>query len=528
MLHETLEALKESGLLDSALNALRGTAYEAVDAQFNEEVLMKAVVAASDPEVTLTKVETSEGDAGCDIYEPGVGEAEAVIDYNCDGSIEATLQIVDKLAMSDIQLEKSHPLYQAVELKRQGLNNLSYQVVVDFNRQLGLYDPTSVQESAALADGTTFRLRDDGTFEIRGPDKKLLLTVDCDGDVTKYKSISMFDSKPCVGTACAEVPPPPPPVAAAEAVAEPAPIRVREQVYWCADDQGTIRAEEVMIFDSFEDAQRFMDNPENVSSEYQASRKCPYVWIANGEGSVQRVEFLRLSDGSEKLDLETIDQVSINDGKADYTRVGSYTIVNRDPIDHLTLPDGEKFEKYITGYAGTSDVRASDGMDYKIEKGETFLPSAPQEYVYDEATDRYVREDLETSATRTVNAWLREAEISAGEWEKIYDMRLPEAFGDSGTSISTRAKALMEAAAKDGVVLEKEDATELARIITAGQGKEAGFYMDERDFKRVEVQTSRGPMSLQVPARTPTGEMITLDEALFGTARSTSIMQRMF
>lgn len=523
MLHDTIELLRDSGLLDQALNALRGTATEAVDAVYQPSVspvYVEAAVAAADQLPSATPVSASTvSENACDIY-PNNVEAEAVISDVCDGSIQATMQVVEKLAADpSVQLEKSHPLYQAVQLKRDGLDNLSYQAVVDFNKQLGLYDPTSVKESAALMDGTTFTLRDDGTFVISDPKGNPLITVDCDGKISKFQSISMFDSKPCVGLACVKDPEPVVAAAAPAAIEEPViekPIRVREQVYWCADDYGNLRAEEVLIFDSVEDAERYMQNPGNIGSEYQEDRKCPYVWIANGEGSVQRVEFIRLSDGSEKLDLKTLDSVGINDGKADYTP--GARIQPRDPLKNLTLSDGEKFEKYITGYAGTSNVRADDGMGYGIEKGETYLPSAPQEYVRDPETGAYVREDLETSATRTVNLWLREAGISGSEWDKIYDMRLPEEFADSGASIDERAQALIKAAAAEGVALTKEDATELTRIMTAGQGERAGFY----------TPTERLPDAVKVSARRPDGAMLTLDEVLFDTARKTSIIQRSF
>ncbi|MEK7613318.1 MAG: hypothetical protein AAB439_00365 [Patescibacteria group bacterium] len=517
MLHEAYEFIQESGLLGNALGALREAAYEAVDNTYAPVMLEAAVMAADQtPEVTLASAAAASGDEVCDVYPENVEEAGAIISAKCDGGIPATRDIV-KEAMPTARLGEKHPLYQAIQLRREGLNNLSDQEIIKFNKYIGLYDPTSVEESAALADGTTFTLRDDGVFEIRDPEGNLILTVGCDGEVTKYQSISMFTSQPCEGLTCVKVPES---VAAAAPVTveEPViekPIRVQEQVYWCADDEGTIRAEEVRRFESVEDARKYVSNPDNVDG-YQTGRKCPYFWIANGDGNAQRIEFERLKDGTIDLKEETLTEIGINDGKPNYT--SGTRIQSFDPLKNLALPDGEKFEKYFTGYAGTSNVRADDGMGYGIEKGEMYMPSAPQEFVYDEKTNTYVREDLETSTTRTVNLWLREAGISSGEWNEVYDMRLPAEFADSGTSIKERAQALIESAATEGVVLSQEDATELSRIITAGQGKDAGFY----------TPTERFPDAIKTSARGADGSMRTLDEVLFDTARKTSVIQRSF
>lgn len=374
----------------------------------------------------------------------------------------------------------------------------------------GMYDPDELhndphwRESASILKGDCFEKLSDGTIRVTR-DGEVIVLVDKNGNVVdrfgNTPSELMIDAEKCEFDDYQEEPVAAPAPAFTEQAMIENPYDAEVQtVVLCNVQNQCFTFGNMLSFDSVEEAKVFMSDPDRAEW-YRKSIKAlgypgsPFVIISDGEGSAQCLPMR-----GDKLVTDKIFalQLKTPDGKL---------------LGHM--PDGEIFDQYFRGNIGTDGPRSAKGLEFEFTEGETLFPSTPQKLIMNPETGLYEYEPFETSVINTMNGWLTDAGIDRGEWELLKSMSLPVEFADPTANVAERTMALVREARKAGVTLDTASAERLTRIITEGQGVDAGLHFDEL-FKKAGIT---------VPA-TQNGSMVTMEKALGQTAVNGTQMLR--
>ena len=381
--------------------------------------------------------------------------------------------------------------------------------------KIGFYDPDHLhgddphwKESAALQDGVRFVRYEDGSIRVFNERGAPIASMDGNGAVTdsfgNAPDEKYIDSEKC--PIC------PPKDEEPEARAEVVPLErgPRVQTFFtiveCDDGRCVIAPRNFLVFDSEAEARAFCDDSERARQFFATftEGRGDCIYITDGTGSVQKIEFeMRgnepvLENGVPKLS-DKVTTATYNDGK----------------YGHMS--DEAFNDKFARGLGDPGEVQEKDGPFDVKKNTATLFVSAPQELVYNPDTERYEYEPAAESIRKTADAIVAGAGLDEAAFGAISDMPLPAEFADRGASVGERAEALIGGAAKRGVSLSKQGAINLARIITEGQGKEAGLPFDEKLWTRVQYA---GGDSMTISVRREDGSMLSLGEAVDGVARA--------